>query len=56
MESQVVSNSFQASEEAAQKQVLILGGSSFMGLELLFQLAQADKVQTHFINRGKTYW
>jgi hypothetical protein len=41
---------------SGNKHVLILGGSSFMGLELLETLSSMQSVKTYFINRGKIYW
>ena len=40
-----------------RSQILLLGGSSFMGLTLLKQLAlMQDKFLVTMVNRGKTYW
>ena len=36
--------------------VLILGGSSFMGLDLLEDLSLTPNCVTYMINRGKNYW
>ncbi len=36
--------------------VLVLGGSSFMGKDLLQKLSQIPSLEVHYINRGKTYW
>lgn len=38
-------------------QVLILGGSNFMGKELVDYLSQhIANIEIHLINRGKKYW
>ena len=40
-----------------RKLILLLGGSSFMGLTLLKQLAKmTDKYHICVVNRGKSYW
>lgn len=36
--------------------VLILGGSTFMGKDLLFKLSKDPNYEVHYINRGKKYW
>ena len=41
---------------ASTKYVLILGGSSFMGLDLLEDLSNTPNCITYMINRGKNYW
>jgi hypothetical protein len=39
-----------------KKYVLVLGGSNFMGKELLMRLSHMSEFEVHYINRGKTYW
>jgi len=41
-----------------KKSLIILGGSSFMGLTLLQALAQLSEnfSKIYVINRGRTYW
>jgi UDP-glucose 4-epimerase len=39
-----------------KKLILILGGSTFMGKELLSDLSKNESYEVHYINRGKTYW
>ena len=37
--------------------VLILGGSNFMGKEVVDKLSREEpNVEIHLINRGKKYW
>jgi len=36
--------------------VLVLGGSSFMGKDLLEKLSKISHLDVYYINRGKTYW
>lgn len=43
-------------DQADKKYVLVLGGSSFMGKDLLQKLSQIPGLEVHYINRGKTYW
>ncbi|CDW87009.1 nad dependent [Stylonychia lemnae] len=42
--------------EGQNQHVLVLGGSSFMGLELLITLSKRQNTLVYFINRGKKYW
>ncbi|CAD8164639.1 unnamed protein product [Paramecium pentaurelia] len=39
-----------------KKLILVLGGSTFMGKELLQDLSQNESYEVHYINRGKNYW
>lgn len=39
-----------------KKLILILGGSTFMGKELLSDLSTDENYEVHYINRGKSYW
>jgi len=39
----------------AQK-ILILGGSTFVGKDVLAYFNDDPKYEVHYINRGKTYW
>ena len=36
--------------------ILLLGGSKFMGLELVEKLCQIDDIQLYILNRGNKYW
>jgi len=36
--------------------VLVLGGSTFMGKSLLSSLSQLPDLDVHYINRGRKYW
>ena len=39
-----------------KKNVLVLGGSTFMGRSLMEKLSKHDDYNVHYINRGKSYW
>lgn len=42
--------------ENKKRLILILGGSTFMGKELLALLQSKENYEVHYINRGKKYW
>jgi NAD(P)-dependent dehydrogenase (short-subunit alcohol dehydrogenase family) len=42
--------------EIEKKYVLVLGGSTFMGKEVLKRFSEIQGTEVHYINRGKTYW
>ena len=44
------------SEAENQKNVLVLGGSNFMGKSLIFRLSADPNVKVFMINRGKSHW
>ncbi|CAD8075474.1 unnamed protein product [Paramecium sonneborni] len=39
-----------------KKLILVLGGSTFMGKELLQDISENESYEVHYINRGKNYW
>ena len=54
MESAIENDKIQQTQST--QNVLILGGSSFMGLELLKTLAERGNTNVFFVNRGSKYW